>query len=32
MLGVPIGTIKWRISEARKIVKRGLSARGFQDV
>jgi RNA polymerase sigma-70 factor (ECF subfamily) len=32
MLGVPVGTIKWRISEARKLVKRGLNRRGFHDV
>jgi RNA polymerase sigma-70 factor (ECF subfamily) len=32
MLGVPVGTIKWRVSEARKLVKRGLNRRGFQDV
>jgi len=32
MLGIPVGTLKWRVSEARKVVKRGLSRRGFQDV
>jgi RNA polymerase sigma-70 factor, ECF subfamily len=32
MLGVPVGTVKWRVSEARKVVRRGLSARGFEDV
>src|SRR5262249_61712728 len=32
MLGVPLGTIKWRISEARRIVKARLRARGHGDV
>ena len=32
MLGVPVGTIKWRVSEARKQVKLRLRERGFDDV
>ncbi len=32
MLKVPVGTIKWRVSEARRIVKQRLRARGFSDV
>jgi RNA polymerase sigma-70 factor (ECF subfamily) len=32
MLGVPLGTIKWRVSEARRIVKARLRARGHRDV
>ena len=31
MLGAPIGTIKWRVSEARRVVKATLSARGYGD-
>ena len=31
MLGAPIGTIKWRVSEARRVVKAALSARGHGD-
>lgn len=29
MLGTPTGTIKWRVSEARRIVKRALAESGF---
>jgi RNA polymerase sigma-70 factor (ECF subfamily) len=32
MLRVPLGTIKWRVSEARRIVKQRLRARGYTDV
>ena len=32
MLKVPVGTIKWRVSEARRLVKQRLRARGFSDV
>jgi RNA polymerase sigma factor (sigma-70 family) len=32
MLGTPVGTIKWRVSEARKAIKIGLRKRGFTDV
>jgi RNA polymerase sigma-70 factor (ECF subfamily) len=31
MLGIPVGTVKWRISEARKKVREKLSAMGFVD-
>jgi len=31
MLGVPLGTVKWRVSEARKQVRAALLARGFMD-
>jgi RNA polymerase sigma-70 factor (ECF subfamily) len=30
MLGVPTGTVKWRVSEARKAIRKGLSARGYR--
>ena len=32
MLRVPLGTIKWRISEARRVVKQRLRERGLSDV
>jgi RNA polymerase sigma-70 factor, ECF subfamily len=32
MLGVPTGTIKWRVSEARRVIKTRLRQRGFVDV
>ena len=28
MLGSPVGTIKWRVSEARRVVRRQLETRG----
>jgi DNA-directed RNA polymerase specialized sigma24 family protein len=31
MLGVPVGTLKWRVAEARKKVRAHLSAVGFID-
>jgi RNA polymerase sigma-70 factor (ECF subfamily) len=31
MTGAPLGTIKWRVSEARRLVKRQLQERGFGD-
>ena len=31
MLGVPLGTVKWRVSEARKKVREKLSALGYVD-
>jgi len=31
MLNVPVGTIKWRVSEARRLVKRQLRRDGFVD-
>jgi RNA polymerase sigma-70 factor (ECF subfamily) len=32
IVGAPSGTIKWRVSEARRIVKKRLRERGFADV
>jgi len=32
MLKVPLGTVKWRVSEARRVVKTRLRARGYSDV
>ena len=32
MLGIPLGTVKWRISEARKVLKQKLAAKGFSHV
>jgi RNA polymerase sigma-70 factor (ECF subfamily) len=29
MLGVPLGTVKWRVSEARKVLKKKLAAMGY---
>ena len=29
MLGIPVGTLKWRVSEARRKVRQGLDERGF---
>jgi RNA polymerase sigma-70 factor, ECF subfamily len=29
MLGAPLGTIKWRVSEARRVVKQRLKERGY---
>jgi RNA polymerase sigma-70 factor, ECF subfamily len=29
MLGIPIGTVKWRVSEARKVLKKKLAAMGY---
>jgi RNA polymerase sigma-70 factor (ECF subfamily) len=31
MVGAPVGTIKWRVSEARRLVKKQLKAHGFSD-
>jgi len=31
MVGAPVGTIKWRVSEARRIVRKQLQERGFSD-
>ena len=31
MLGVPVGTVKWRVSEARRQVRQRLAALGFVD-
>jgi len=32
MLNVPLGTVKWRVSEARRVVKMRLRTRGYSDV
>jgi RNA polymerase sigma-70 factor (ECF subfamily) len=32
MLGAPLGTIKWRVSEARRLVRSSLREEGFGDV
>jgi RNA polymerase sigma-70 factor (ECF subfamily) len=32
MLGIPIGTVKWRVSEARRVLKQKMAAMGYTDV
>jgi RNA polymerase sigma-70 factor, ECF subfamily len=32
LLQIPIGTVKWRVSEARKVLKRKMAAKGYSDV
>lgn len=32
MLGTPVGTVKWRVAEARRVLKRKLAAMGHADV
>jgi RNA polymerase sigma-70 factor (ECF subfamily) len=32
MLGIPTGTVKWRVSEARKVLKQKMRAMGYDDV
>ena len=32
MLGIPLGTLKWRVSEARKVLKQKMAAMGYLDV
>jgi RNA polymerase sigma-70 factor (ECF subfamily) len=32
MLGLATGTVKWRVSEARKVIRKTLSGRGYSDV
>ena len=32
MLRVPTGTVKWRVSEARKVLKQKMTAMGYRDV
>jgi RNA polymerase sigma-70 factor (ECF subfamily) len=29
MLGIPLGTVKWRVAEARRVLKRKLAAMGY---
>jgi RNA polymerase sigma-70 factor (ECF subfamily) len=31
MLHAPVGTVKWRVAEARRVLKRKLAAMGYQD-
>ena len=31
MLGAPVGTVKWRVAEARRVLKRKLAALGYAD-
>lgn len=30
MLGIPVGTLKWRVSEARRVLKQKMAAMGYQ--
>ena len=32
MMGAPIGTVKWRVSEARRLIKRHLRAHGHDEL
>ena len=32
MLGIPVGTLKWRVSEARRVLKKKMAAMGYADV
>ena len=32
MLKIPVGTVKWRVSEARKVLKQKMAAMGYSDV
>ena len=32
MLQIPVGTLKWRVSEARKVLKQKMAAKGYDDV
>jgi RNA polymerase sigma-70 factor, ECF subfamily len=32
MLKIPVGTVKWRVSEARKVLKQKMTAMGYSDV
>lgn len=32
LLQIPVGTVKWRVSEARKVLKRKMTAMGYDDV
>ena len=32
MLGIPTGTVKWRVSEARRVLKQKMAAMGYDDV
>jgi RNA polymerase sigma-70 factor (ECF subfamily) len=32
MLGIPLGTVKWRVSEARRVLKQKMAGMGYTDV
>jgi RNA polymerase sigma-70 factor (ECF subfamily) len=32
MLRIPLGTVKWRVSEARKVLKQKMAAQGYADI
>jgi RNA polymerase sigma-70 factor (ECF subfamily) len=32
MLGIPLGTLKWRVSEARRVLKQKMTAMGYTDI
>jgi RNA polymerase sigma-70 factor (ECF subfamily) len=32
MLGIPVGTLKWRVSEARRVLKQKMAGLGYTDV
>jgi RNA polymerase sigma-70 factor (ECF subfamily) len=32
MLAIPVGTLKWRVSEARRVLRVKLEAKGFSNV
>jgi len=32
LLKIPVGTVKWRVSEARKVLKQKMAAMGYDDV
>ncbi len=32
MLKIPVGTVKWRVSEARRVLKQKMAAKGYADV
>lgn len=32
MLGIPLGTLKWRVCEARKVLRRKMAVMGYDDV
>ena len=29
LLGIPVGTVKWRVSEARRLLKKKLASMGY---
>jgi RNA polymerase sigma-70 factor (ECF subfamily) len=32
ILKIPVGTVKWRVSEARKVLRQKMAAMGYTDV